>query len=66
MEWEVVALNWVLFGTTLICGLGWLRAELAGRAACELLTQNGIRPTEAEINAASNAVIKRILSRRKA
>lgn len=61
----MVALNWVLFGTALICGLGWLRAEIAGRAVCELIEQNGIRPTEAEINAAANAVIKRILSCRK-
>ena len=61
----MVALNWVLFGTTLICGLGWLRAELAGRAACVILERNGIRPTEAEINDASYAVFKRVFSCRK-
>lgn len=58
-------MTWVLFGATLICGFGWLRAELAGRAACLILERKGIRPTEAEINDAIHAVCKRIFNRRK-
>lgn len=58
-------MTWVLFGATLICGFGWLRAELAGKVVCLILERKGIRPTEAEINDATYAVFKRIFNRRK-
>lgn len=58
-------MTWVFFATTIICSIGWLRAALAGRAACVLLSQNGIRPTEEEIRSASRAAVRRLFSCRK-